>query len=59
MCGIAGFYSCEDSIKEKQLYSLLNMKQTLTHRGPDDGNIYLNDHIGLAHTRLSIIDIRV
>lgn len=57
MCGIAGFYSCEDSIKEKQLYSLLNMKQTLTHRGPDDDNIYLNDHIGLAHTRLSIIDI--
>lgn len=57
MCGIAGFYSCEDSIKEKQLYSLLNMKQTLTHRGPDDDNIYLNDYIGLAHTRLSIIDI--
>lgn len=29
----------------------------LEHRGPDEHGYYRNPHIGLAHTRLSIIDI--
>jgi len=35
------------------------MKQFLFHRGPDDSGMYFNpaNRVGLAHTRLSIIDI--
>jgi asparagine synthase (glutamine-hydrolysing) len=34
------------------------MSQTLTHRGPDGEGIWTNGHVGLAHRRLSIIDLR-
>jgi asparagine synthase (glutamine-hydrolysing) len=30
---------------------------TLSHRGPDDAGYYLDEHIGLGHRRLSIIDL--
>lgn len=33
------------------------MVDSLQHRGPDDSGIYAGDGIGLAHTRLSIIDL--
>lgn len=33
------------------------MTHTLHHRGPDDAGIYRDDHCGLAHTRLAIIDL--
>ncbi len=28
------------------------------HRGPDENGAYLDDHVGLAHARLSIIDLK-
>ena len=34
----------------------MSMSKTLHHRGPDSNGIYRGDTIGLAHTRLSIID---
>jgi len=56
MCGIAGIVSSSmgvDKISEK-----INLLQSfLAHRGPDDVGHYVSDKIGLAHTRLSIIDI--
>ena len=35
------------------------MNKMLSHRGPDDSGVWFNpeNHIGLAHTRLSIIDL--
>ncbi len=33
------------------------MKAKLFHRGPDDNGDYLSKHVGLAHARLSIIDL--
>ncbi|MBP1728973.1 MAG: asparagine synthase (glutamine-hydrolyzing) [Deltaproteobacteria bacterium] len=33
------------------------MGEVIRHRGPDAGGEYLDDHIGLAHRRLSIIDL--
>jgi asparagine synthase (glutamine-hydrolysing) len=33
------------------------MGKTLSHRGPDDEGYYFNGDIGLAHRRLSIIDL--
>ena len=33
------------------------MREMLTHRGPDDSGLYVDDKIGLAHRRLSIIGL--
>jgi asparagine synthase (glutamine-hydrolysing) len=33
------------------------MNQTMTHRGPDDGGVFVGPGIGLGHRRLSIIDL--
>ena len=53
MCGIAGFRGSWAS------EHLDTMKEILFHRGPDDSGVYFNpaSRVGLAHTRLSIIDI--
>lgn len=60
MCGIAGFCNIRaDYTKETSKWQgiLTDMKKTLQHRGPDDEGDYLTAEIGLAHTRLSIIDL--
>ncbi len=51
MCGIAGF------IGKGSEQDLKNMIQAVSHRGPDDRGFFLRDSIGLAHARLSIIDL--
>jgi asparagine synthase (glutamine-hydrolysing) len=33
------------------------MTETLGHRGPDDRGMWIEDHVALGHTRLSIIDL--
>jgi asparagine synthase (glutamine-hydrolysing) len=56
MCGIAGIYNFNSRItisKEK----LLRMIGMIKHRGPDQQGIYLDDNVGLANARLSIIDL--
>ncbi len=60
MCGLAGFCNIKaDYTKEenKWLQVLKSMKRVLVHRGPDDEGALLYDKAGLAHTRLSIIDL--
>lgn len=53
MCGIAGYFS-KDGINQ----NILNeMCYSLHHRGPNDKGTWKNDHVGLAHTRLSILDL--
>ena len=56
MCGIAGIFNLNGSepIAEAVLQQL---NQVQFHRGPDEGGLHLTDQIGLAHRRLSIIDI--
>ncbi|MDC1071665.1 asparagine synthase (glutamine-hydrolyzing) [Gammaproteobacteria bacterium] len=60
MCGLAGAWHFESL---PQAYSLTDigrkMGSMLTHRGPDEDGIYVNESVGivLAHTRLSIIDL--
>ena len=59
MCGFSGFYDCNASFLGNEQYfkSILNdMTVVLAHRGPDGNGIFLDDHCGLSHTRLSIID---
>lgn len=61
MCGICGFYSK----KRETLGNLIEMNNTLIHRGPNDHGeeIYIGKTpeygIGLAHRRLSIVDLSV
>jgi asparagine synthase (glutamine-hydrolysing) len=57
MCGIAGCLSFSDNVVNADL--LNQMIRKLNHRGPDSINIWLNDakSVGLAHARLSIIDL--
>ncbi|MGN0243333.1 MAG: asparagine synthase (glutamine-hydrolyzing) [Lachnospiraceae bacterium] len=60
MCGIAGFYHAQaDYLTAAQKYQkiLKYMSRSLRHRGPDEEGIYLGAHAGLAHARLSIIDL--
>jgi asparagine synthase (glutamine-hydrolysing) len=53
MCGIAGIISSERPIQT----ILDNMMESLEHRGPDNQSSYIEGNLGLAHTRLSIIDL--
>ncbi len=60
MCGIAGFFNSGAnylSNKEKYESILRDMIHVLYHRGPDENGSFLGNHVGLAHTRLSIIDL--
>lgn len=54
MCGIAGFFSSNDTLNKDALNA---MADAMTHRGPDAGGFFVEDSVGLAHRRLSIIDL--
>jgi asparagine synthase (glutamine-hydrolysing) len=56
MCGIAGIYNYK-TLEAVSSRLLKAMNDTLVHRGPDDEGFYFSDEIGLAHRRLSIIDV--
>ena len=53
MCGIIGKVGGTE-ITERELK---NMAQAIAHRGPDDEGFWFNEHVGLGHRRLSIIDL--
>ena len=61
MCGISGIYRNRGGMKgerEKYYRLLETMNTSLKHRGPDQEGIYLDDYCGLAHVRLSILDLK-
>jgi asparagine synthase (glutamine-hydrolysing) len=55
MCGICGAYSLSGEPVTKP--EIARMIAALNHRGPDGTGMYVTGPIGLAHTRLSIIDL--
>lgn len=60
MCGIAGFFNEKENYKdgeERWVSVLEQMNRRQKHRGPDEDGIFLAEHCGLAHVRLSIIDL--
>lgn len=57
MCGIAGFISQASRHKTAAKQKLTAMLQCMAHRGPDGQGIWLESNVGLAHRRLSIIDL--
>ncbi len=56
MCGIAGIWSPPDKAGPR-IEELQRMVAALHHRGPDGAGTYIDGAIGLAHARLSIIDL--
>src|SRR5262245_30360961 len=56
MCGIAGLVSA-DRLHPDERARLTAMRDVLAHRGPDDAGIFMDDRAGLAHRRLSIVDL--
>jgi asparagine synthase (glutamine-hydrolysing) len=57
MCGIAGIFAY--SGRRLEAGELIGMRDTMVHRGPDGGGLWMraDGSVGLAHRRLSIIDL--
>jgi asparagine synthase (glutamine-hydrolysing) len=55
MCGIAGLLNLDGAPVAPE--SLRGMIRMLAHRGPDDTGFHAENGVGLAHARLSIIDL--
>ena len=56
MCGITGIFHFDDNrIVDRDV--LKKMSDIISYRGPDGEGFYLNKNVGLAHRRLSIIDL--
>jgi len=51
MCGIGGMLGSPDTCILNSIIDLMK------HRGPDGRGTWLDDHCGLAHARLSILDL--
>lgn len=56
MCGIAGIFELRTT-REPARELLEAMNQAQFHRGPDEGDVHTEAGLGLAHRRLSIIDL--
>ena len=56
MCGIVGQLNFQNTIQRTEFIA---MRDTLTHRGPDDAgaDFFENDSIALGHRRLSFLDL--
>ncbi len=57
MCGICGIAAPKNSGLRIHETLLTRMRDTLTHRGPDEAGLFINGSIGLGHRRLSIVDL--
>lgn len=55
MCGIAGVLNHDGAPVDQA--ALSRASTSIAHRGPDDQGLYIDGPIGLAHRRLSIIDV--
>lgn len=56
MCGIAGAFDLSGK-RDISLDLLERMNASQFHRGPDEGAVWREPGVGLAHRRLSIIDV--
>lgn len=54
MCGFCGFI--DKTIDKEQI--LIDMMNTIIHRGPDSDGKYIDNHIAMGFRRLSIIDLK-
>ena len=59
MCGICGIYEYGASQGGVVDSLVARMRDTMTHRGPDDAGSYVSDdhRVGLGNRRLAIVDL--
>src|SRR5438309_9434238 len=59
MCGICGIYEYGVSRPNIDDELVVRMRDTMTHRGPDDAGSYVSDdrRVGLGNRRLAIVDL--
>ena len=59
MCGICGIYEYGVSQPAVGDALIVRMRDTMTHRGPDDAGVYVTEdrRVGLGNRRLSIVDL--
>jgi len=59
MCGITGFIQYKGGTREELALRCQSMADTIVHRGPDAGGVWVDAAFPLAlgHRRLSIIDL--
>jgi asparagine synthase (glutamine-hydrolysing) len=60
MCGITGFWNTSIEFSSDNLQAIAQqMSDTLLHRGPDSGGIWVDEAAGIAlgHRRLAIVDL--
>lgn len=58
MCGIAGYFTLNADINHQHTDAFLHQASTiLAHRGPDGEGFWKNDHVGLMHRWLKIMDL--
>jgi len=57
VCGIAGIMAAAAEASSISFSELRQMLAMLSHRGPDGYGLYRDQRVGLAHSRLSIIDL--
>ena len=59
MCGITGIFEFGAREGRVDEPTLLRMRESLIHRGPDDAGLYISPDrsLGFGHRRLSIIDL--
>ena len=56
MCGICGIVATADGFAADEDL-VVAMRDTMQHRGPDDGGAWTDGRVALAHRRLSIVDL--
>ncbi|MGA7764665.1 MAG: asparagine synthase (glutamine-hydrolyzing) [Candidatus Sulfotelmatobacter sp.] len=57
MCGICGIFFSDRDWRVKADV-LAGMNERIVHRGPDDDGFFVEENVGLAMRRLSIIDVK-
>jgi asparagine synthase (glutamine-hydrolysing) len=56
MCGIVGIFDTQGK-RDIDRETLRRMNESQHHRGPDEGELYLETGLGMGHRRLSVIDV--
>jgi len=60
MCGLAGIFAYSKAAPSVDWKELLLIRERMVNRGPDGAGMWISDdqRIGLAHRRLTVVDLR-
>lgn len=56
MCGFVGFANLNKNFDSKDNFIIKSMTRSLAHRGPDEEDFFIDNHVALGHRRLIILD---